>query len=73
MGLKAQMEELEVQKRKGLSKERSERENMEQYDRRADVKVGGCGGSYLIISPCSLKEVKDFLGDTMTKTVYKMN
>lgn len=30
--------------------------------------VGGCGGFHLIISPCSLEEVKDFLGNTLIKT-----
>lgn len=42
-------EELEVS-----SKERSGRQRIW---RRADVTVGGCGSSCLIISPCSLEEV----------------
>lgn len=46
---------------------------MEQLLGRADVTVGGCGSSCLIISLCSLEEVKDFLSHTMTKTVYKMS
>ena len=56
------------------SKERSGRQRIwNSYWRRADVTVGSCGSSCLIISPCSLEEVKDFLSHTMTKTVHKMS
>lgn len=42
------------------------------------LEEGGCHGgrlysSRLIISLCSLEEVKDYSSNTMIKTVYKMN
>lgn len=44
-----------------------------RYCRRVDVVIEGYGTSCLIIYLCLLEEVKDFPGNILIKTAYKMN
>lgn len=67
------MEELDLREDGGFVLGNVGRQNMKQVPEEGRCHDGRLYSSRLIISLCSLEEVKDYSSNTMIKTVYKMN